>query len=359
MKILVTNQKGGVGKSTISANLAHYFSNVTRGRTTLVDYDTQASSSKWVRSIKPQKITVFKANLPLSESSNRILIESRRIIQGISERSEVLIADLTWFDIFDSEMFLDFDLVVLPTAISEVELIATMEFAARHEWVFQGPRSPSLVIVPSRVRGDQALKFKHNTERFPFGFFLTPPIIDSVEAKKSFGKKFLLNLKNHKLSSSFRTFCEAIQQTGSIHYEKLKKKAQSGNDHRSKLSSVLSYYVKKSHAQRSIDKKKSLTQNLEEQENPSSTDTLFTGREGVNSSVKHGNKITGEVLAEPYLDHGNSRTINSRKKTTSASNGGFKENNELQKKEPRPIESITRRVLEVPPKFLRKQSSGS
>ena len=213
-------------------------------------------------------------------------------------------------------MFLDFDLVVLPTAISEVELIATMEFAARHEWVFQGPRSPSLVIVPSRVRGDQAVKFKHNTERFPFGFFLTPPIIDSVEAKKSFGKKFILNLKNHKLSSSFRTFCEAIQQTGSIHYEKLKKKAQLTNDHRSKLSSALSYHVKKSDAQRSIDKRKLLTQNLEEQENLSATNTLFTRREGSNSSVKQNNKIAGGEVAEPYLNHGSRMTINLRTKKT-------------------------------------------
>ena len=37
----------------------------------------------------------------------------------------------------------------------------------------------------------------------------------------------------------------------------------------------------------------------------------------------------------------------------------IKENNERQKKEPRPIESTTRRALEVPPKFLRKRSSGS
>ena len=62
----IFSAKGGVGKSTISANLAHYFSSVICGRTTLVDFDTQASSSKCVRSIKPQKITVFKANLPLS-----------------------------------------------------------------------------------------------------------------------------------------------------------------------------------------------------------------------------------------------------------------------------------------------------
>mgnify|MGYP000742295181 CR=1 FL=1 len=72
MRILITNQKGGVGKSTISANLAHYFASTLNKRTTLVDFDTQASSSKWVRSIKPQRITVFKGTLPLSEGANRI-----------------------------------------------------------------------------------------------------------------------------------------------------------------------------------------------------------------------------------------------------------------------------------------------
>ena len=62
--------------------------------------------------------------LPLSEGL--ILIESRKIVQGVYGRSEIVIADLTWFDVFDSEMLLDFDIVILPTAISEVELIATM-----------------------------------------------------------------------------------------------------------------------------------------------------------------------------------------------------------------------------------------
>ena len=120
MRILITNQKGGVGKSTISANLAHYFASTLNKRTTLVDFDTQASSSKWVRSIKPQRITVFRGNLPLSEGANRILIESRKIVHGVYERSEIVIADLTWFDVFDSEMLLDIDIVILPTAISEV-----------------------------------------------------------------------------------------------------------------------------------------------------------------------------------------------------------------------------------------------
>ena len=66
------------------------------------------------------------------------------------------------------------------------------------------------------------MKFKHNTERFPFGFLLTPPIIDSVEAKKNFGVKFLLDLKNHKLSNSFRVFCESIDQVSRIHFDRIK-----------------------------------------------------------------------------------------------------------------------------------------
>ena len=121
MRILITNQKGGVGKSTISANLAHYFASTLNKRTTLVDIDTQASSSKWVCSIKPQRITVFKGALPLSEGANRILIESRKIVQGVYGRSEIVIADLTWFDVFDSEMLLDFDIVILPSNITSVQ----------------------------------------------------------------------------------------------------------------------------------------------------------------------------------------------------------------------------------------------
>ena len=353
MRILITNQKGGVGKSTISANLAHYFASTLNKRTTLIDFDTQASSSKWVRSIKPQRITVFKGTLPLSGGANRILIESRKIVQGVYGRSEIVIADLTWFDVFDSEMLLDFDIVILPTAISEVELIATMEFAARHEWVFQSYQSPSLVIVPSRVRGDQAVKFRHNTERFPFGFLLTPPIIDSVEAKKNFGIKFLLDLKNHKLSNSFRVFCESIEQVARIHFDRIKNNDMPSRPSRAKLASSLSYSIKKSDAIRSLDKQKISITKLEEQakENllPISTGSRITDQESQNI----------QRMSEPRLgtfQESNFFDDNNLAQDENYAEGTYGKQ-KLVRKEPQPILSVSRKVLGKPPRFLRKENS--
>ena len=353
MRILITNQKGGVGKSTISANLAYYFASTLNKRTTLVDFDTQASSSKWVRSIKPQRITVFRGTLPLSEGANRILIESRKIVQGIYGRSEIVIADLTWFDVFDSEMLLDFDIVILPTAISEVELIATMEFASRHEWVFQSYQSPSLVIAPSRIRGDQALEFRHNTERFPFRFLLTPPIIDSVEAKKNFGVKFLLNLKNHKLSNSFRVFCESIEQVARIHFDRVKNNDLPSKRSRAKLTSSLSYNIKKSDAIRTLGKQKMSVTKLEEQVKHNlvriSTSRRVTRRESQNI----------QEISEPRLgsfQESNFFDTNHLAQDENYAEGTYGKQ-KLVKKEPKPILSVSRKALGKPPKFLRKENS--
>ena len=53
LKILITSQKGGVGKSTVSANLAAYFAHTAGKSTALVDLDHQATAGKWVRSAAP------------------------------------------------------------------------------------------------------------------------------------------------------------------------------------------------------------------------------------------------------------------------------------------------------------------
>ncbi|MDV7399806.1 ParA family protein, partial [Arthrospira platensis SPKY1] len=49
IKVLVTSQKGGVGKSTLSANLCAYLADEGKKSVSLIDFDHQGSSSEWVQ----------------------------------------------------------------------------------------------------------------------------------------------------------------------------------------------------------------------------------------------------------------------------------------------------------------------
>tara|TARA_B100001250_G_C19817430_1_gene799492 strand:+ start:6935 stop:7579 length:645 start_codon:yes stop_codon:yes gene_type:complete len=77
-RILITNNKGGCGKSTLATNLAAYFAN--EGVTTsLADYDEQGSSLEWLnrRSDKFPKISSlrgYKDGLKYMPKTNEVLV---------------------------------------------------------------------------------------------------------------------------------------------------------------------------------------------------------------------------------------------------------------------------------------------
>ena len=221
-RILVTNQKGGVGKSTISANLSHYFEAHLGKRTTLLDFDSQGSSSRWIRGAQsvdaPNPIRMQSITFPKDGGFNRLLIDVRKTLRTLAVDTDILLADLTWNDFLDGELLFEFDLVIMPSAVSEVELVTTIEFARKHKWVFEAPRyHPTLVIAPSRVRADQITAVHSSSERFPVSFVLTPPILDAVDAKRAFAEQFIVKHKNKRLQESFLAFARAIEQTMSLH----------------------------------------------------------------------------------------------------------------------------------------------
>ena len=74
LKILITSQKGGVGKSTVSANLAAYFAYISGKKTTLVDFDHQATSGKWVKKAYPIGIHCQTVDLPNAKGSGVALL---------------------------------------------------------------------------------------------------------------------------------------------------------------------------------------------------------------------------------------------------------------------------------------------
>ena len=56
LRILVVSQKGGVGKSTLSANMSVWFSEKAFKSTVLLDLDPHGSSNSWIREARPSYV---------------------------------------------------------------------------------------------------------------------------------------------------------------------------------------------------------------------------------------------------------------------------------------------------------------
>ncbi len=233
LKILVTSQKGGVGKSTVSANLSAYFSRALQRSTTLLDFDPHGSSSSWLRRAEPSGVTVQHHPLPINFGEKRALLEARMHLRRAIDSSQVVIADLTWTDAIEGELMFEFDLVLTPASVSEIEMAATVNFLSRFRWVFDSAVRvpPTLLICPSRVTQEQVQADVFSTQRFPISFMLTPPVFDSAEAKRLFEKGYLMDVPDH-IGQSFATFAQAVNQAGVLHDQKQKSFASSANTHR-------------------------------------------------------------------------------------------------------------------------------
>ncbi len=215
LKILITSQKGGVGKSTVSANLAAYFSYISGKKTAMVDFDHQATAGKWIRKAYPIGIECQTVDLPNAKGSGLALLKAKESLRRAKEGREVLVADLTWTDVLPPDFLFEFDLVLVPSSLSRVELDSTLEFVNRFAFIFNSQlrRPPKLVIVPSRVDNLQTYESIFS-KSFDAGFYLSPPVMYSASANEFFGTEFFVMTSDHKIRENFIEFCRSVEQLG-------------------------------------------------------------------------------------------------------------------------------------------------
>ena len=209
-KILVTSQKGGVGKSTVSANLAAYFRR--QGQTvTLIDFDTHGSSSTWLTRAPNIGVVVQHHVLPLDQGGNRPILDARLHLRRAASSTEVVICDLTWTDSIAGELMFEYDLVIVPTSVSEIELAATAGFLSRHRWVFDSAihTPPTLLVCPTRVQPEQLKSDVFSKTRFPVSFMLAPPVLEAQTAREMFERGYLMDLPD-ACGASFNEFGKAV-----------------------------------------------------------------------------------------------------------------------------------------------------
>jgi len=209
-KILVTSQKGGVGKSTVSANLAAYLRR--QGQTvTMIDFDTHGSSSTWLTRAPNIGVVVQHHILPLDQGGNRPILDARLHLRRAASSSEVVICDLTWTDSIAGELMFEYDLIIVPTSVSEIELAATAGFLSRHRWVFDSAihTPPTLLVCPTRVQPEQLHSDVFSKQRFPVSFMLAPPVLEAQSAREMFERGYLMDLPDN-CGASFNEFGKAV-----------------------------------------------------------------------------------------------------------------------------------------------------
>jgi CobQ/CobB/MinD/ParA nucleotide binding domain len=215
-KILVTSPKGGVGKSTISANLAAYLQ--ANGQSvTLLDFDNHGSSSSWLKRAPNIGVVVQHQPLPLTQGGNRSMLEARLHLRRAAVSADVVICDLTWSNSIAGELMFEFDLVIVPTSVSEIELAATVGFLSHHHWVFNSAihTPPLLLLSPTRVQVEQLDGDVFTKQRFPVRFILPPPVLEAQSAKAMFERGYLMDMTD-ECGRSFVEFAKAVIETQSM-----------------------------------------------------------------------------------------------------------------------------------------------
>lgn len=231
LKILVTSRKGGVGKSTISANLAAFFKLQHKLTTTLLDLDLHGSSSDWLREARPIGVVVQHHPLPLDLGRKGAAMEARRHLRHAAESSDVVIADLTWSDALDGNWLFDYDIVLTPVSMSGIEVAATIGFLSNLHWVFESTvrTAPQLIICPSRVDESDSISKIFTSQTFPISFVLSPPVYNYKEAKFLFKKDYLSELPGDQ-GTTFKTFAQSIADVGFAHMRsKVRRNISIGN----------------------------------------------------------------------------------------------------------------------------------
>ena len=215
IKILVTNQKGGVGKSTIAANLAAYLATQRSGPVSLVDFDKQRSSSKWAEKAPDIGLKVYHPPIRYEQGGGLLLSETKRYLNLYTLRSEVTVCDLTWTHAMSLEFMLEFDFILIPSAVSKFEMASSEIFILQYVEKYLSQiqaQQQQILLVPSRVDRsfNPELKFLNlaSIDRCS----IAPPIHFIPAIDDFINEDFLFVSTHEEVANNFITFGQYVAE---------------------------------------------------------------------------------------------------------------------------------------------------
>lgn len=213
VKVLVTNQKGGVGKSTIAVNLAAYLAIQTNTQVNFIDFDRQSSSSKWISKAPNIGLNVNHVNLSFEDNGTLVLANAKRCLNKFSLDCDISISDLTWTYAMSPEFMLEYDFILVPSATSKFEMASSeifiLEFIQKYLHQIKN-LGQQILVVPSRVdkkfQPEQTFLNLQSVENCS----LTPPILMIPAIDDFIYEDFLCVSTNTDISNNFSIFGEHV-----------------------------------------------------------------------------------------------------------------------------------------------------
>ena len=227
LRILLVSQKGGVGKSTIAANLAAWYGSIPKRKTVLLDFDPHASASEWLNNLKPENVSVYCHTFK-DFVAQRWFISARMEVRKRAAINQILIADLTWTKPMNKDFITEFDIIIVPCGVSQVEVEATKNFISNNLiGANRSEISPKLLLCPSRLTERELKTNPFYSEKFSFPLLLLPPLPADSEVKNMFKKNFVFD--SNAVHAGYYDRCfKAIFKVGED-FLKSKQKVEYGN----------------------------------------------------------------------------------------------------------------------------------
>jgi chromosome partitioning protein len=195
---LVINTKGGVGKTTITTNIASYFA-VNNVRTAIMDFDPQGSSLHWLKQRKPFAPQIHGANAAPKAGGAGLQSVQRFLPAGIEQL--ILDAPAGVPKLLLQDLLNRTNCILIPVAPSTIDIHATASFIK--ELLLVGRirhRNIRLAVIANRVRASTAVY--EPLERFvaSLGLSFLTRIVDSdsyVEAVETGKGVFEMDAATH------------------------------------------------------------------------------------------------------------------------------------------------------------------
>jgi chromosome partitioning protein len=187
-RILVTNAKGGCGKTTITTNIASHYAH--RGKTVrLFDHDSQGSSLAWINR-RPEELAII-TGVDASKNSDHRLTRSWKL--RVPPETDVAIIDSpAGTDINELvTLFQQNDSVLIPVLPSPIDIHATAHFIKALLTTGRVRKKMIRVaVVANRVRKNTLMY--HSLERFLFS--LNIPFIASLRDTQLYARAIELGI---------------------------------------------------------------------------------------------------------------------------------------------------------------------